>query len=188
MAPIHVYCDGSITNADMLGPYESSITNTYVGRVMVLVPARNLGYIAQHREGVVTRRGTPDSSYVEELAIRAALGVATRLGLEEVEVFSDCEGAVGRVADPRVRWASRESLYLPNAYFDKVLGRAGYLRKSAGKVGQRRKVEPHQVEAFELFRAPEREFRLSESALWARVQSDARRHAEALLGGEVSDT
>lgn len=182
MAPIHVYCDGSITNADMLGPYDSCITDTYVGRVMVLVPARDLGYIAQHRESVVTRRGTPDSSYVEELAILAAFGVATRLGLEEVEVFSDCEGAIRRVADPRVRWASRESLYLPNAFFDKVLKRAGYLRQSAGKVGRRREVEPHQVEAFELFSTPEREFRLSESALWTRVQRDARRHAEAMTG------
>jgi hypothetical protein len=38
------------------------------------------------------------------------------------------------------------------------------------------RAQPHQAEAFELFEAPRREFRLSGSPLWARVQKDAQRH------------
>lgn len=184
MPSTHVYCDGSITNAEMLGPFESRMTETYVGRVMVLVPERDVGYIAQRRDGLVTRRGTPNSVYVEELAIRAALEFAAQHKLDEFEVYSDCRGAIDTVGDPRVRWASRERLYLPNAFFDKVLGRAGYLRQSARKVATRRKAEPYQVEIFDLFCAPGREFRLSESALWTRVERDARRHEEAMTGAQ----
>lgn len=182
MAPLHVYCDGSITNADLRGPYESCMTEVFVGRVMVLVPERDVGYIAQRREGLLTKRGTPDSVRVEELAILAALEFTGRHALGEVAVFSDCQGAIERVRDPRVQWASREQLYLPNAFFDKVLGRASYLRQTAGRVRQRRKEEPHQREVFELFNAPEREFRLMSSPLWARVQRDVRRHTTALTG------
>jgi hypothetical protein len=36
------------------------------------------------------------------------------------------------------------------------------------------------VEAFELFQAPRREFKLSASALWTRVTRDAQKHEQAL--------
>lgn len=177
-----VFCDGSITNAEITGPFESRMTDTFVGRVMVLVPEHDLGLISQRRDGVMTRRGTPASAYVEELAIRAALAFAEARGLGAVEVFSDCTGAIGAVGDPRVRWASRESLYLPNAFFDKVLTRASYLRESARRGVKRKPVEPYQIEIFELFQAPEKIFRLSESPLWARVCRDAARRGDRVLG------
>lgn len=186
MSEVHVYCDGSITNADMLGPLESCMTDTFVGRVMVLVPERDLGYIAQRREGLLTKRGTPNSVLVEEFAIRAALRFAERHELPDFTVFSDCTGAIATVNDSRVQWADREALYLPNAFFDKVLKRAGYLRQTRDKVGQRRDVEPYQVEIFELFCAPDREFRLSESPLWERVKRDATRHPKAKTGSVES--
>jgi hypothetical protein len=74
-------------------------------------------------------------------------------------------------------------MYLPNSYFDKVLGRASasYLRQTSKTVGKRKPAEAHQLEAFELFQAPRREFKLSASPLWARVTKDALRH-EAALG------
>ncbi len=181
MSSTRVFCDGSITNAEMSGPFESRMTETYVGRVMVLVPDHDFGLISQRREGVLTKRGTPDSAFVEELAIRAALAFAEARGLVGFEVFSDCTGAVGAVGDPRVRWASRESLYLPNAFFDKVLKRASYLRESERRGVKRRPVEPYQTEIFELFCAPDREFRLSNSPLWARVSRDAERHGDQVL-------
>ena len=76
------------------------------------------------------------------------------------------------------RFAARaQTVYLTALPYDEVLRRLHALR-----AWRRREVEPHQVEAFELFRTPEREFRLSESALWTRVQRNARRHAEAMTG------
>lgn len=85
-----------------------------------------------------------------------------------------------RFTNERVEWRRREQMYLPNSYFEKVLGRASYLRQSAKKVAKRRRAEAHQVEILELFQSERREFKLSESALWARVSRDAARHGSAL--------
>lgn len=85
-----------------------------------------------------------------------------------------------RLNDPRVLWAPGEEMYLPNAYFHRVLGRAGYLRRSAARVRQRRPVKPHQQEIFELFQATRSDFRLSQSLLWGRILRHLKRHPRAL--------
>ncbi|MSP63344.1 MAG: hypothetical protein EXR72_23975 [Myxococcales bacterium] len=177
---IEVFCDGSVTNAVMVDPFTSHLGNQYVGRAMVAIPALDFGLMAQTRDGVVTERGTPASTEVEAFAIRTALKVCAALGLASYIVFSDCQGPVEAAGNDRVKWRSREQMYLPNSFFDRVLGRAGYLRKTSQTVGKRRPAEPHPIEAYELFQAERREFKLSASALWARVAKDARRHERAL--------
>jgi hypothetical protein len=106
--------------------------------------------------------------------------VCTDLGLANYIIFSDCQGVVEQPKNNLVEWRSREQMYLPNSVFDKVLGRASYVRQSSKTVVKRKPAQPHNVEAFELFNAPRREFKLSASALWARVTRDAQKHEQAL--------
>lgn len=177
---IDVYCDGSVTNAIMIDTFTSELGSDYIGRAMVVIPALDFGLIEQTRTGMVTKRGTPASSEAEAFAIRTALKVCNDLGLVTYRVFSDCQGAVDRIKSNRVDWRLREQMYLPNSFFDKVLGRAGYLRQTSKTVGKRKPAAAHQVEAFELFQASRREFKLSASALWERVARDAQKHEQAL--------
>ncbi len=177
---IEVYCDGSVTNAVMIDAFTSELGSEFIGRAMVVIPALDFGLIEQTRADMVTEFGMPRSSEAEAFAIRTALKVCIDLGLANYMVFSDCQEAVEQLKNARVEWRSREQMYLPNSVFDKVLGRAGYLRQSSKTVGKRRPAQPHNVEAFELFQAPRREFKLSASALWTRVTRDAQKHELAL--------
>jgi hypothetical protein len=179
--PTSIFCDGSISNAVLTDPFTSELRDEFVGRVIVLVPSQDYGLIEQVRQGVVTPRGTPNSVAVEALAIRSALTVGAALRAIDHVVFSDCREAVRALGDQRVEWRCREQMYLPNSFFDKVLRRASYLRQSSKRgVKRRNPISDHQQEVFELFNASRREFRLSDSALWARVTQDVRRHDEAL--------
>jgi ribonuclease HI len=180
MKCISVYCDGSITDAVLVNPMESHLGGDYVARLMVLIPELDLGTIRQERSDILTPRGTPNSAKVEGLAIQTAFEFCAENGIEDFVVYSDCQPTVDRLSHPRVRWAPREEMYLPNTYFDRVLGRAGYLRQSAARVQQRRPVQPHQQEIFELFQAAHRDFRLSKSPLWSRILRDVKRHPRAL--------
>lgn len=67
-------------------------------------------------------------------------------------------------------------MQLPNRFFEQVLGRAGYLRQSSRSVKSRRPLEPHQLEAYELFCAERREFALSTSPLWQRVLANSQKY------------
>lgn len=173
MTIVNAYCDGSISNALMTDPFRSYLSREYVARLMVLVPDCDLGLIEQTRSGILTPRGTPNSVIVELLAICKAIEFCTNHEIGEFIIYSDCKSAAEEMNDTRIRWASRKDMYLPNTYFDRVLGRATYLRRSEGK--KRRPTEPHQLEIFELFQAERREFRLSQSPLWARICKDEKK-------------
>lgn len=177
--PVSVYCDGSLTNSILSDVFTSTIGAKYVGRAIVLVPKLDLGLSTQTRSGMTTARGTPSSNNAEVFAIHTALELCRERCDGDFVVYSDCQGAVERFRDEPVEWRTRRQLRLPNDFFDKVLGRASYLRSSTGTVSNRRPVQAHQLEAFELFNSPRREFRLSESALWTRVNRDADRHPDA---------
>jgi ribonuclease HI len=180
MNSISVYCDGSISAAVLMNPMESHPGGDYVARLIVLIPELDLGTIRQERSDILTPRGTPNSNKVEALAVQTAFEFCAENGIKDFVVYSDCKPTVECLNDPRVRWAPREAMYLPNTFFDRVLGRAGYLRRSEGRVQRRRPVEPHQQEIFELFQAVHRDFRLSQSLLWGRILRDVKRHPRAL--------
>lgn len=166
-----VYCDGSVTNAVWTDVYASHLGDTYAGRAIVVIPGYDFGLIVQTVDGVITARGTPDSTRVEEFAIAVALACCGQLDISDHLVMSDCQGAVDRFSGVRVEHRTRAQMRLPNDFFDKVLRRASYLRTS--RPMKRRPIEPHQAEAFELFNSIRREFALSSSALWHRVVADA---------------
>jgi hypothetical protein len=175
-----VYCDGSVSNSILTDVFTSRTGEQYVGRVMVLVPAHDIGLITQTRGAMITPRRTPASTEAETFAIRTALNLCHSRAFAGHTIYSDCRGAVEQFPEHPVEWRSRQELRLPNDFFDKVLRRAAYLRSSSGKVARRKPATPHQVEAFELFNASRRGFRLSESALWARICRDAATHPGTL--------
>lgn len=177
---VAVFCDGSLTNSVLSDVFTSTLGEEYVGRAMVIVPARNIGMIRQTREGMLTPRGTPASNEAEVFAIRSALDFCGVQRLTDYIVYSDCRGAVDRFREHPVEWRSRQELRLPNDFFDKVLRRARYLRSSSRRVSRRRPPQSHQTEAFELFNTRYTEFRLSESALWERICRDSVRHPRTL--------
>lgn len=184
---VEVFCDGSVSNSVLTDPYTSVLTGDYVGRAIVIVPRLGEGLIEQTRVGMVTGKGNPASSAAEMFAIRTALVLAEGLGLADFVVYSDCAGEVYRVGDSRVMWRSRVEMYLPNAFFDSVLHRASYLRRSVNVVRARRPLQPYQREQYELFNSPRRQFKLANSALWQRVFSGATTHPDALgLEGHTS--
>lgn len=177
---VEVYCDGSVTDAVLTDPYTSRLSGVYVGRAMVVIPSLSEGLIKQTQDGMVTRNGNPASSAAEMFAIRTALGLCDHLGLEDFVVYSDCMGEVDRMGDGRVEWRSRAAMYLPNEFFDKVLGRAAYLRSSAKVVRKRRELKPYQIEQYELFNSHNCRINLRDSPLWQRVIADAANHPDAL--------
>jgi hypothetical protein len=168
MTIVHAYCDGSISDAVLIDPVRSRLSGKYVARLLVVIPTCDLGLIEQRQSDILTRRGTPNSVFAEELAIRKAIEFCMDRKVGEFVVYSDCEGAITNVNDPRVCWASRKDLYLPNTYFDRILRRAAYLRRSEGKVKKRKPTEMHQ-EIFDLLQAERQEFQLSKSLLWTEI-------------------
>lgn len=171
MPIVNAYCDGSISNAVLLNPLQSQLTEEYVARLIVLIPRYDFGLIEQTRAGILTPRRTPNSVFAEELAIRKAIEFCTNQEFEDFVIYSDCKEAIAKVKEPRVIWASRKDMHLPNTYFERILGRASYLRQTEGKVKKRKPTEIHQ-EIFDLFQAKRKEFRLSESLLWAEISKD----------------
>jgi hypothetical protein len=177
---VNVYCDGSVSDSILTDVFTSRTGERYIGRAIVVVPAHDIGLIAQCSAEMTTRRGTPDSTEAETFAIRTALDLCDSKGLVGYTIYSDCRGAVERFPKQSVEWRSRKDLRVPNEFFDKVLRRAAYLRSSSGKVTRRKPPAPHQVEAFQLFTASRQEFRLSESPLWERICRDTATHRGAL--------
>lgn len=171
MTIVNAYCDGSISNAILIDPLQSQFSEEHTARLIVLIPTYDLGLIEQTREGIMTPRGTPNPVYAEELAIRKAIEFCISHQIGDFVIHSDCESAIMKVNDPRVCWVSRKDNYLPNTYFDRILGRASYLRRTEGKVKKRKPTEIHQ-EIFNLFQVERQEFRLSESLLWAKISKD----------------
>lgn len=177
---IEAFCDGSVTNSQLTGVYDSAAGHEFVGRAVVVVPAVDIGLVRQTREGILTARGTPASENAEIFAIQTALELCRRHRFDDWVVLSDCQGAVARFPDANVEWRRRAQMRLPNDFFDKILGRASYLRRTEGTVTRRVPPQPHQLEIVELFNAADFEFSLSASPLWQRICNDARRHRDAL--------
>jgi hypothetical protein len=169
MTIVKAYCDGSISDAVLIDPLQSQRSGNYIARLIVLVPICNLGLITQTKSGILTPRGTPNSVFAEELAIRKAIEFCTDQKVGEFVIYSDCKDAITKVNEPRVHWASRKDMHLPNTYFDRILRRASYLRQTEGKVKKRKPPTKIHQEIFDLFQAERQEFRLSESLLWVEI-------------------
>ncbi len=165
-----IFCDGSVSPSVLTDEFTSFVGDKPVGRIIVVIPSLDYGFL--ERVHVPQRKGNPDTNAIETMAIEKALAVAAELGLTEFVVFSDCDGVVQKLRDRRVHHRNRDTS-LAGAFFEKVWSRGAYLRRTRQTLGTRRRPrQPHQTEIFELLRVQSRQFRLSESPLWGRVQRD----------------
>lgn len=169
---VEIFCDGSVTNAVMTGPFTSHLGEEHIGRGMVIIPALDAGLIAQ-TTAVLSESGVVSSVAAERFSIEIAIDLARSRRLTSYRVLNDCLPAIGDGRAGPVEWRSRAAMHLPNRFFEQVLGRASYLRQSSKRVKTRRPAGPHQIEAFELFCTTRREFALSQSPLWRRILANA---------------
>ena len=166
-----VYCDGSISPSSMNDPITSNLGTAQVGRILVLMPEGNFGWIEQLKESLLNKRGNPDSVRSEYLAIERAVELCHKLGVEKFVVLSDCVEAVKKSNREEVSVIPNERFHYAGIFLERILSRAAYLRSSYRIVKNRSPLNPFQKELFELFNAPEKSFKLSESFLWMKMKT-----------------
>lgn len=170
--PIEVFCDAGISPASMEGPTTSRIQPTLVGRIVLVVPMLDYGYIEQVNEGITSKKGNPSSNIVEVLAVRRAKEICAEKKLTNYVIYTDNTSAAETAAAPEIKWLEAGRLQLASLLLQRIVNRARYLRQSSRKVINRAPPNEAQRDAFLLFNAEKLEFKLSKSALWNKIQTD----------------
>jgi hypothetical protein len=177
---VKVYADGSVAPSIMSSPTRSALTDEFYGRVCVLIPIQDFGLVERFTEGPLTKKGNPDTTNSEYASIVRALEVCRSKGLGQFVVYNDSQGAVAKVNLPEVKLLPSGEFNPASAFLYRVLNRAGYIRGSGRKTTKRMPPTPAQLEIYDLFQAERKQFRLSESAIWTKLQADlARGRGEA---------
>jgi hypothetical protein len=170
--PIEIYCDAGISPASMQSPTNSQLQPTLVGRIVILAPDLNYGFIEQIREGILTKKGHPSSDLLERVAVVRAKGICERKELSNFVIYTDSISAAKAAGVQEARWLESGRLQLASLLLQRVVDRASYLRRSARKVISRAPLNEVQKDVFRLFNAEKLEFELSKSALWNRIQTE----------------
>jgi len=156
----------------MDGLTSSKVIDRFTGRIVILVPERDLGYIESSTTNAVTAKGNPASTQMEILAVKRAKEVSERKGFESYVILTDNLGAFEQSGIPEVRWLEAGRLHYASLFLDRILSRAGYLRQSSRRVINRAKPNRLQEEILRFFQAEHLEFKLSESMLWMKIQME----------------
>ncbi len=172
LTEVVAFADGSVTPSIMTSPTESSVSAGYFGRVCIVIPTQDFGLVEPFTGGILTKKGTPDTTNSEYVSIVRALEVCKSEGFEQFVVYNDSQGAVARASLPQVKWLPSGEFNPASAFLSRVLDRAGYIRSSGRKVTKRMPPTIAQLEIFDLFQTKGRQFRLTESAVWKKLQSD----------------
>jgi hypothetical protein len=103
MDTIEVLCDAGISPAAMLGPTSSELLPTLalVGRLVIMIPVLDYGYIEQVKEGILNRRGNPDSNIVEVLAVKKAKEICIEKHLSDFVILTDIQASTTGVQEAR---------------------------------------------------------------------------------------
>jgi hypothetical protein len=165
MASIEAFCDGSVSPSVMEGVTSSRGSDLHVGRIAVLIPALDLGYVEKTTKGVLTQKGNPDPLPMEMLAVRRAREILIERGIEPHVIFSDNREVVNRQAVSYV-W---RKLNPAGILLERLMQRGGYLRQSAGKFRTRR-TSPIHEEILRLFNTDKGQFLLSQSLVWKEIE------------------
>ena len=166
-----VYCDAGISPASMLSVTTSQVGPALVGRMVVVIPSLDYGFIQQTRDGILNKKGRPSSSLLEIAAVEKAKTICVEKKLAKFVILTDSLSAVNAKV-PEVRWLETGKLQLASLLLQRIVNRARYLRQSSRKVIKRMPPGEVQRDAFRLFNAEELEFVLSRSPLWNRIQSE----------------
>ena len=173
MNPLEVYCDGGIWQGVMTDAV-TAYASDYVGRTAVVIPDLNYGVVECFHDTLVLANGHEDVFHAEVTAVRHADDACRRKKLREgFVIYSDNGGAVRESNLSYVQLIPEGKFHFADEYLTKMRSRAGYVRRSLGKVKNRRPVSPIHVEIYRLMTAERVEFELSESPLFQKLQSEA---------------
>lgn len=150
----------------------SKVTDKFTGRIVVLVPDKDFGYIESSTINAVTEKGNPASTQMEILAARRAKEISEQKGFENYVILTDNQGAFEQSGIPEVRWLESGKIHFASLFLARIMNRAGYLRQSSRKVIKRAKPNRLQEEILLMFQAERLEFKLSESMLWNKIQME----------------
>jgi hypothetical protein len=154
----------------MESPTASQLQPTLVGRIVILAPALDYGFIEQVREGILNKKGNPSSDLLERHAVVKAREICVGKKLSNFVIYTDSVSSANAVVVPEVKWLEVGKLQLASLFLQRIVDRARYLRRSARKVITRAPPSEIQKDAFRLFNAQKLEFELSKSALWNKIQ------------------
>ena len=166
-----VYCDAGISPASMQSVTSSKLGPDLVGRIVVLIPSLDYGFIQQTRDGILNKKGRPSSNLLEAAAVNKARAICVEKKLANFVILTDSLSVVNAKA-PEVRWLETGRLQLASLLLQRIVNRARYLRQSSRKVIMRMPPGEVQRDAFRLFNAEELEFVLSRSPLWNKIQAE----------------
>jgi hypothetical protein len=167
-----VYCDASISPADMTSPLKSKIGENFVGRILMLSPDLDFGRIERVSQGLLTKDGNPASQQLELTAIARTLEVISKIEKGNFAIFSDNIQAVELAKFDNVKFLPSGEFHPASAFLERIMGRAKYLRTSSRKVTSRAPLTPIQKEIYDYFQSEEVTFKLSESFVWQKILSE----------------
>jgi hypothetical protein len=170
--PVEVFCDAGISPASMTSPTSSDLQPTLVGRIVILIPSADYGFIEQLREGILNKKGHPSSDLLEGVAVEKARRICLEKKLSSFTILTDSLSSANTARFPEVKWLEAGRLQLASLFLQRIVNRARYLRHSSRKVVSRAPPNEVQKDAFRLFNAQKLEFQLSKSALWNKIQSE----------------
>ena len=102
--PTEVYCDAGISPASMPTPDTSTLEPVLVGRIVVLIPDLDYGYIEQVDEGITDKKGNPSSNFIEILGIRRAREICLQKKLGDFVILTDLITETETTGVPEARW------------------------------------------------------------------------------------
>ena len=150
----------------------SKVSSAFVGRIIVLIPQLDLGFLEQVKEGIVTSLGNPDSTNVEILAARRAKEICNQRGITDCTILTDNLGVAEHSGIDEVRFLETGKVHYASLFLDRILSRARYLRHSGRKVLNRAKPNQLQEELYRMFVSERSEIQLSKSLLWQKIQME----------------
>lgn len=170
---VEVYCDGGVWQG-VMSDAVTARSSDYVGRTAVVIPDLDYGVVECFHDSLSLPNGHEDGFHAEMVAIRHADDASKRKHLQDrFVIYSDNVEAVKEINLPHVRLIPRDGrVHFADEYLYKMRSRAGYVRRSTGKVKNRRPISPINDEIKRLMTTERIEFRLSESPLFQKFKSE----------------
>ena len=156
----------------MSSPTSSHLLPALVGRIVVLIPTLDYGYIEQVKEGFTNKKGNPAIDLLEKMAVRRAKAICVEKNLVGFVILTDSQAAADPQDIPEVKWLEYEKLQFASLFLQRIINRARYIRRSGRKTINRPPVTTLQKEQFDLFNAERQEFELPKSPLWTKIQTE----------------
>src|SRR2546422_2941950 len=150
----------------------SGLDRIFTGRIAVLIPQLNYGFLAKVSEGAVTVKGDPDSTQIEIAAVRRAKEICFDKGIAEYVILTDNSSASKQAGVKEAEWLEPGRVNYASLFLERIMKRARYLRQSSRKVSSRAAPNKLQAELFQMFNADKLEFQLSDSLLWIKIQME----------------